>query len=200
MANKKIWDDELDNELFEYAKEGRLKGLSISRISETFSLTHPEFTKEQIRTHFYQIIKDKEVDEYFSIMKPWTDEDDDFIFSYVRKNKNRMNKNIMFEEIGKSLGRDAQHIAARYYKLRKKSKEEIELQSFLEKISKIDGSRAEKFIRMLEEFPETEKEKMERENNRLRKELEVLNSEREELKKLLLEKNGNGVPKKLIGV
>jgi len=200
MANKRIWDEELDDLLYEFVKEGRKNELTISRISENFSLVHPGFTKEQIRSRFYQLVKDREVEDYISVVKPWTDEDDDYIFSFVRKHKNEMNKTIMFDLIGKTLGRDAQHIASRYYKLKKKSKEEMEAKVFLEKIANIDESKAERFIKMLSEFSEVDREKMEAENKKLKDELEKVNRERDILRNRLSERNERNLKKKLIEI
>lgn len=198
MANKRIWDNKLDNILYECVKQGRKNGLSISRIAENFSVQHPGFTKEQIRSRFYQIAKDRDGEDYLSVMKPWSDEDDDLIFSFVRKHKNDMSKTMMFEMIGKDLGRDAQHIASRYYKLKKKSKEEIEAKIFLDKISTIDESKAERFIKMLAGFTDPDKEKIENENKLLREELEQVNRDREMLRKKLEKISKDQKSKKII--
>lgn len=186
MANTRFWSDEKSNELYNFILEGRKKGFSIKHLSKEFSEKYPEFEPEQVRAHYYAALKHKEDNELLNIFRPWTNEDDDKLFSYVRQHQAEKPKTQIFEELAPILDRDPQAIAARFYKLKRQSLEISSAKEILNSIGKLKSSQAEKFIELLNKFTEDEKKQKEIQN--LKEKLKKANEETKNLKEEILEK------------
>ncbi|QUH22098.1 hypothetical protein [Alkaliphilus sp. B6464] len=151
MANVRIWSEEIDEELINFMDEGKKQGMQISFLAEQFSSKYPIYDKEQVRTHYYQILKTQKFKNKDYGFKPWTIEEDEYLMNYISQNEKDKNKVDLFEELATRLDRNPQAIASHYYQLNKRKDEIEETDNLMEQIGKINLSKAEQILNILKE-------------------------------------------------
>lgn len=181
----KEWTEEENRELLEFIENGRKKGLQIRYLCEQFAQKYPELTREQVRSHYYQLITNAPNQGKTFRQGPWTEEEDKFLFATMKEKANEMNKLEIFEYVGEKLNRNPRAVASHYYNIikTKKQQEDEEFNRFIANLDKIDLEKFDKLLERLREFRQyTEQEK---EMLRITMQLEQAQNEIESLRQQL---------------
>lgn len=185
----KEWTEEENRELLEFMEEGRKKGLQIRYLCELFAQKYPELSREQVRSHYYQLLNDPARDGKTFRQGPWTQEEDDFLFDMVEKKSKEMNKLEIFEYVGEKLNRNPRAVASHYYNLVKtrKQSENEELDKFIYSMSRLDIEKLDTILVKLKEINKYNNK--EKEILNLEMKLEKAQKEIEDLKQELSKAN-----------
>lgn len=149
----KDWSVEENKELLDFMKEGQEKGIPVRLVCEQFVEKHPELSREQVRSHYYQLINDPDNKKTYK-QGSWTREEEDFLFKTIKEKKHEMNKLEIFNYIGEKLKRNPRAIASHYYfiKKQKEKEKERELDNFIYNMSNLDISKIDSLLNKLKEI------------------------------------------------
>ncbi len=102
-------------------------------LCEQFAKRDPQLTREQVRSHYYQLLNTPVEDRENFKKGPWTPEEDDFLFAAIEEKSKEMNKLEIFEYVGMKLNRNPRAVASHYYNMEKirKQNEDEELDKFI---------------------------------------------------------------------
>jgi uncharacterized coiled-coil protein SlyX len=150
----KEWLEEENKELLEFMEEGRKKGLQIRYLCEQFAKRDPQLTREQVRSHYYQLLNSPDKSEGKFRQGPWTEEEDNFLFNSIKEKSKEMNKLEIFEYVGMKLNRNPRAVASHYYNIEKirKQNEDEELDKFIYGISRLDIEKIDNILNKLKEI------------------------------------------------
>lgn len=188
-AKTKEWTEEENKALLEFMEEGRKKGMQVRYLCEQFAKRDPELSREQVRSHYYQLINDPTRDGKTFRQGPWSQEEDDFLFDAVKEKSKTMNKLEIFEYVGQKLNRNPRAVASHYYNVEKmrKQSESDELDKFIYGMSRLDIEKLDKVLAKLKEISKFNNK--EKEILSLEMKLENAQKEVEDLKQQLSKAN-----------
>lgn len=180
----KDWTEEENRELLEFMEEGRKNGMQVRFLCEQFAKRDPQLTREQVRSHYYQLLNDPDKKKTYR-QGPWSGEENDFLFETVQEKSKEMNKLEIFEYVGLKLNRNPRAVASHYYNIEKsrKQNESEELDKIIYGISKLNIKKIEQILdslKKIQSFSDKEKEIL-----NLQMKLESTQDEIKELKKQL---------------
>lgn len=187
--NTKDWTEQENKELLEFMEEGRKKGMQVRYLCEQFAKRDPQLTREQVRSHYYQLLNDPAKGNKEFRQGPWTEEEDNFLFDSVKEKSKEMNKLEIFEYVGMKLNRNPRAVASHYYNLEKvrKQNENQELDKFIYGMSRLDLEKIDVILNKLKEIHKYNNK--EKEILSLEMQLESTQQEVENLKKQLSKAN-----------
>jgi len=150
----KEWTKEENDELLEFMEEGRKKGMQVRYLCEQYATRDPQLTREQVRSHFYQLMNNPDDSKKDFHRGIWTEEEDDFLFDSVKEKSKEMNKLEIFEYVGAKLNRNPRAVANHYYNIEKarKESEDEELDKFIYGISHLDIEKIDTILNKLKEI------------------------------------------------
>lgn len=150
----KEWSEEENNELLNFMEEGRKKGLQVRYLCEQFAKRDPQLTREQVRSHYYQLLNNPDESKMEFRQGPWTEEEDNFLFDTIEEKSKEMNKLEIFEYVGMRLNRNPRAVASHYYNIEKirKQNEDEELDKFIYGISRLDIEKIDNILNKLKEI------------------------------------------------
>lgn len=185
MNKYKWWTKEEDEELFQFMEEGIKQGYQIKYLAEKFAQKYPHLTPEQVRTHYYNLLNNKNRKNY-QVRRGWTLEEEEFLLQYIKENEHKKGKIELFQEIAEKLGKNPQAVATRYYYLiNKQQKKENALDTLLTKIPEISPQKLQQLAEILNKISQmTDAQK---EVLSLTERVQQLEEEKAELKRRLLE-------------
>lgn len=187
--NTKDWTEQENKELLEFMEEGRKKGMQVRYLCEQFAKRDPQLTREQVRSHYYQLLNDPAKGNKEFRQGPWTEEEDNFLFDSVKEKSKEMNKLEIFEYVGMKLNRNPRAVASHYYNLEKvrKQNENQELDKFIYGMSRLDLEKIDVILNKLKEIHKYNNK--EKEILSLKMQLESTQQEVENLKEQLSKAN-----------
>ena len=149
----KEWSEKENKELLEFMEEGRNKGLQVRYLCEQFAKRDPQLTREQVRSHYYQLLNNPTESKENFRKGPWTEEDN-FLFDAIEEKSKEMNKLEIFEYVGMKLNRNPRAVASHYYNIEKirKQNEDEELDRFIYGISRLDIEKIDNILNKLKEI------------------------------------------------
>lgn len=150
----KEWSEQENKELLSFMEEGRKKGLQVRYLCEQFAKRDPQLTREQVRSHYYQLLNSPDEDKMEFRQGPWTEEEDNFLFDAIEEKSKEMNKLEIFEYVGMKLNRNPRAVASHYYNIEKirKQDEDEELDKFIYGISRLDIEKIDNILNKLKEI------------------------------------------------
>lgn len=150
----KEWSEQENKELLSFMEEGRKKGLQVRYLCEQFAKRDPQLTREQVRSHYYQLLNNPDEDKMEFRQGPWTEEEDNFLFDAIEEKSKEMNKLEIFEYVGMKLNRNPRAVASHYYNIEKirKQDEDEELDKFIYGISRLDIEKIDNILNKLKEI------------------------------------------------
>lgn len=150
----KEWSEQENKELLSFMEEGRKKGLQVRYLCEQFAKRDPQLTREQVRSHYYQLLNNPDEDKMEFRQGPWTEEEDNFLFDAIKEKSKEMNKLEIFEYVGMKLNRNPRAVASHYYNIEKirKQDENEELDKFIYGISRLDIEKIDNILNKLKEI------------------------------------------------
>lgn len=150
----KEWSEQENKELLSFMEEGRKKGLQVRYLCEQFAKRDPQLTREQVRSHYYQLLNSPDEDKMEFRQGPWTEEEDNFLFDAIKEKSKEMNKLEIFEYVGMKLNRNPRAVASHYYNIEKirKQDEDEELDKFIYGISRLDIEKIDNILNKLKEI------------------------------------------------
>lgn len=150
----KEWSEQENKELLSFMEEGRKKGLQVRYLCEQFAKRDPQLTREQVRSHYYQLLNNPDEDKMEFRQGPWTEEEDNFLFDAIKEKSKEMNKLEIFEYVGMKLNRNPRAVASHYYNIEKirKQDEDEELDKFIYGISRLDIEKIDNILNKLKEI------------------------------------------------
>lgn len=144
----KLWSNREENEqLLKYIEEATKAGNTINYGCERFCAIFPDYTIDQARSRYYQLINSNGQMNEQTIVKAWSDEQDKLLLEYYEaETKKGKTKTKIFQELAKQLNRSFNSISGRYYNLTcKKTKvkekhkvKEINVNEFMKLLSGLD--------------------------------------------------------------
>lgn len=150
----KEWSEQENKELLSFMEEGRKKGLQVRYLCEQFAKRDPQLTREQVRSHYYQLLNNPDEDKMKFRQGPWTEEEDNFLFDAIEEKSKEMNKLEIFEYVGMKLNRNPRAVASHYYNIEKirKQNEDKKLDKFIYGISRLDIEKIDNILNKLKEI------------------------------------------------
>lgn len=132
MTKIKMWTKKEDEELLSFIEEGREKGIQVRTLCEEFASKYSDLTREQVRSHYYQLTNNSYRKKEYK-KGSWSIKEDRFLLESVEKKQSEMNKLEIFDFVSSKLGRNPRAVASHYYFLKEqKNKAKIEdLDSFI---------------------------------------------------------------------
>lgn len=185
----KEWSEQENKELLEFIREGRKKGLQVRYLCEQFAKRDPQLTREQVRSHYYQLLNTPVEDRENFKKGPWAPEEDDFLFATIEEKSKEMNKLEIFEYVGMKLNRNPRAVASHYYNMEKirKQNEDEELDKFIYGISRLDIEKIDNILNKLKEIHKYSNK--EKEILKLEMKIENMEKQIEDLTKQINEAN-----------
>jgi hypothetical protein len=158
-------------------------------LCEQFAKRDPQLTREQVRSHYYQLLNTPVEDRENFKKGPWTPEEDDFLFATIEEKSKEMNKLEIFEYVGMKLNRNPRAVASHYYNMEKirKQNEDEELDKFIYGLSRLNIEKIENILNKLKEIHKYSNK--EKEILKLEMKIENMEKQIEDLTKQINEAN-----------
>jgi len=143
----KMWTKKEDEELLSFIEEGREKGIQVRTLCEEFASKYPDLTREQVRSHYYQLTNTSYHKKEYK-KGSWSIKEDRFLLESIEKKQHEMNKLEIFDFVSSKLGRNPRAVASHYHFLKEqKNKAKIEdLDNFIYNLSNLNVDKLDKIF------------------------------------------------------
>lgn len=179
----KLWTRKEDSQkLLSIIKDCISKGETINRGCEIFIEEYPQYSIEQVRAKYYQLINSNENVQEQTVIHPWNSSEEDFLWNYCEEEfKKGKAKTKVFGEIAQKLNRNYNSVSGRYYilknrlsnKAKTKKSNKVNVNSIVSLLNEVDIDALSSIVDTLKYIKE----------NITDKDLEIINLQTENSKK-----------------